>query len=345
MTKKMESHRLVLFDTTLRDGLQTPGARISDADHLAIGLALEAAGVDVIEVGIASKSEVFARNQTLAQETSRVSICALTRAIESEILLAAESVKSAHNRARLHVFIATDPVHMRDKLRYSPQQVLQQAKESVRLAAGLVPHVEASPEAATTSDYAYLSAVVRGMIEAGAQTINIPDTKGYCVGRQYGDLLQQLQVDVPELASVTISAHCHNDHGLATSNTLDAITSGVRQVECTVGGIGERAGNAALEEVLFAIHQHPDLFRVTHGFDVSDLCDLSSQVSAATGIALQSHKAVVGKNAFTHESGIHQDGMIKNACTYELCDPAVVGATSRLTKGPLSGRAGLAVCE
>jgi len=345
MTHSVDVDRLVLFDTTLRDGLQTPGARISDDDHLAIGLALEAAGVDVIEVGIASKPAVFARNQVLAQDSSRSVICALTRAIESEIHLAAESVKTAQDRARLHVFIATDPVHMRDKLRRSPQQVLQQAQESVRLAASLVPHVEASPEAATTSVYAYLCAVVRAMIEAGAKTINIPDTKGYCVGRQYGDLLRQLQVDVPELASVTLSAHCHNDHGLATSNTLDAICSGARQVECTVGGIGERAGNTALEEVLFAIHQHSDLFKVTHGFDLSRLHDLSTQVVSATGIVLQSHKAVVGKNAFTHESGIHQDGMIKNSHTYELCDPAIVGATSRLTQGPLSGRAGAAICD
>lgn len=334
--------QLIVLDTTLRDGEQGAGCSMSFEDKVAIALALEAAGVDEIEAGFpAANDESFKVVSRIAQTTTRVNIFALARGTESDVKAAAAAVSAAGARAGVHVFVATDAEHMKTKLKRTPTEVLETIKARVSQAAALVPLVQFSPEVATTSDFEFLCQSVRVAIASGARIINIADTVGYCFPWEYGDLLARLQAAVPELARCILSAHCHDDRGMATANTLEAVRAGARRAECTINGIGERAGNTSLEEVVMALTLRPEQFGVCHQIDTTKLCTLSALVSSASGVAVSPNKAFVGANAFAHESGIHQDGTLKDPRLYEVCDPVLVGATRRLPLGKLSGKAGV----
>jgi 2-isopropylmalate synthase len=340
----MESKdKLVIFDTTLRDGEQSPGASMTKDEKVRIAKALEKLRVDVIEAGFAVSSQGdFEAVQGIANVIKDSRICSLSRAIRVDIERAAEALRGA-NAGRIHTFIATSPIHMKYKLQMEPDQVLEQAVDAVQMARDLIDDVEFSLEDASRTDFDFMCRITEAVIDAGAGTINLPDTVGYSDPGEYGDMMQRLINTVPNADKVIFSVHCHNDLGLAVANSLSAVKSGARQVECTVNGLGERAGNASLEELVMAIRTRKDVFPVQTRIDASQIVATSRLVSSITGFPVQPNKAIVGANAFAHESGIHQDGVLKFRETYEIMKAEDVGwNTNKLSLGKLSGRAAFA---
>lgn len=336
----MTKEKVIIFDTTLRDGEQAPGATMNLEEKLLIAKTLEKMGVDVIEAGfpIASNGDFEAVNK-IAKTIKNSTICGLARAKKSDIARAAEALKPAP-RPRIHTFLATSPIHMQFKLKMDEAQVLSAINDSVSLARSLCPEVDWSPEDATRSNRDFLFKAIETAIKAGANTINIPDTVGYTTPEEYFDLISAIKNNVANIDKAVISAHCHNDLGMAVANSLAAMRAGARQIECTINGIGERAGNAALEEIVMAIKTRPDFYGVATGVDTTMITRISKLVSSITGFQVQYNKAIVGANAFAHESGIHQDGILKNRETYEIMTPESVGLEkTSLTLGKLSGRA------
>jgi 2-isopropylmalate synthase len=334
-----ESDRVIIFDTTLRDGEQSPGASMNLEEKLRIAEALEAMGIDVIEAGfpIASNGDFEAVNE-VAKVIKESTVCGLARAGIKDIDRAAEALRPAE-RKRIHTFIATSPLHMKFKLQMSPEDVHQAVQDSVTRARGHVEDVEWSCEDGTRSERDFLCRVIETAIAAGASTINIPDTVGYTIPSEYTSLIEEIRNRVPNIDKARISVHCHNDLGLAVANSLAGVAAGARQVECTINGLGERAGNAALEEIVMALRTRSDVMPYDTGVRTENITKASRLVSTITGFAVQPNKAIVGANAFAHESGIHQDGMLKNAETYEIMTPESVGLTqSSLVLGKHSGR-------
>ena len=334
---------LVIFDTTLRDGEQSPGASMTKDEKVRIAKALEKLRVDVIEAGFAVSSQGdFDAVQAIANSIKQSRICSLSRAVKGDIETAAEALKGAE-AARIHTFIATSPIHMKYKLQMEPDQVLDQAIAAVKLARGLVDDVEFSLEDASRTEFDFMCRITEAVINAGAQTINLPDTVGYTDPGEYGDMIQRLLNTVPNTDKAIFSVHCHNDLGLAVANSLAAVKAGARQVECTINGLGERAGNASLEELVMAIRTRKDIFPVQTKIDTTQIVPTSRLVSSVTGFPVQPNKAIVGANAFAHESGIHQDGILKFRETYEIMKAEDVGwSTNKLSLGKLSGRAAFA---
>ena len=335
-----------IFDTTLRDGEQAPGFSMDHDQKLQMAKALLALKVDVIEAGfpIASPGDFAGVHgiAQLAKDNTQTAICGLARTNPKDIQAAAEAIAPAGKR-RIHTFIATSPIHREYKLRMSKEQVLQHAIDAVIMAKGLADEVEFSAEDAIRTEREYLTEVFSAAIEAGATIINVPDTVGYTTPGEIEDLFRYLSVNVTGVNAITLSAHCHDDLGMAVANSLAAIRGGARQVECAVNGIGERAGNCALEEVVMALHTRADYFKLTTGLDTTKLYDASRLLERLTGQQAPRNKAIIGDNAFAHESGIHQDGMLKNIQTYEIMRPEDVGApTSKLVLGKHSGRSALA---
>ncbi|MFP5344765.1 MAG: 2-isopropylmalate synthase [Gammaproteobacteria bacterium] len=331
--------KLIIFDTTLRDGEQSPGASMTREEKLRIARALERMRVDVIEAGfpVASPGD-FEAVQAVANAVKDSTVCALARALPRDIDAAAEAVKGAR-RARIHTFIATSPVHMQMKLKMTPEQVIEHAVSAVKRARQHTDDVEFSPEDAGRSEIDFLCRVLEAVIAAGARTVNIPDTVGYNLPHQFGALIKTLRERVPNSDQAVFSVHCHNDLGLAVANSLSAVLNGARQVECTINGLGERAGNAALEEIVMAVRTRRDLFTCDTGLDTTQIVPSSRLVSGITGFAVQPNKAIVGANAFAHESGIHQDGVLKHRTTYEIMRAEDVGwSANRMVLGKHSGR-------
>ncbi|MCG6870817.1 MAG: 2-isopropylmalate synthase [Gammaproteobacteria bacterium] len=333
------SDTLFIFDTTLRDGEQSPGASMNRDEKVRIARVLERMRVDIIEAGFPAASPGdFESVQAVAAAVRDSIVCGLARATENDIDRAAEAVAPAA-RGRIHTFIATSPIHMREKLRMSPDEVLERAVWAVRRARGYTDDVEFSPEDAGRSDTDFLCRVLEKVIDAGARTVNIPDTVGYNVPEQFGALIATLRERVPNSDKAVFSVHCHNDLGLAVANSLAAVSAGARQVECTINGLGERAGNAALEEVVMAVRTRRDQFDCDTRIDTTQIVPASRLVSNITGFPVQPNKAIVGANAFAHESGIHQDGVIKKRETYEIMRAEDVGwSANRIVLGKHSGR-------
>lgn len=331
--------RVLVFDTTLRDGEQSPGASMTTAEKLRMAHALEELGVDVIEAGFpVSSPDDFQAVQQIARELNGPAVAGLARANAGDITRCAEAVSGAA-RPRIHTFIATSPIHLEKKLCIGEDECIQRAVEAVELARRYVDDVEFSAEDATRTPLPFLCRVVAAVLDAGATTINLPDTVGYAYPAEVRAMVRGLKEAVPGLEQVVLSVHCHNDLGLATANTLAAVEEGARQVECTMNGIGERAGNAALEEVVMTLHVRRNLLGLTTGINTERIYPTSQLLSRTTGIHPQPNKAIVGKNAFAHEAGIHQDGMLKERTTYEIMEPRMVGVpSSRLVLGKHSGR-------
>ncbi|ARS47858.1 2-isopropylmalate synthase [Ectopseudomonas hydrolytica] len=332
--------RVIIFDTTLRDGEQSPGASMTGEEKLRIAKALERLRVDVIEAGFAIASPGdFAAVKAIADNIKDSTVCSLSRAVDADIERAAEALKGA-NSGRIHTFIATSPIHMQYKLRMQPDDVVAQAVYAVKKARNLCSDVEFSCEDAGRSEIDFLCRIIEAAIDAGARTINIPDTVGYAIPHQYADTIRQLLERVPNADKAIFSVHCHNDLGLAVANSLAAVVAGARQVECTINGLGERAGNAALEEIVMAIKTRQDLLGVHTNIDTPHILSTSRMVSGITGFPVQPNKAIVGANAFAHESGIHQDGVLKHRETYEIMSAQSVGwNTNKMVMGKHSGRA------
>ena len=343
----MELKRIRIFDTTLRDGEQSPGCSMNVREKLRLAHQLDRLGVDVIEAGfpIASDGD-FAAVQAIAAAVRRPIIAGLARASSADIERAWQALRDAKH-PRIHIFLATSDIHLKYKLRISRQQCLDQAVEAVRLAKTFCEDVEFSPEDATRSDREFLCDVLAAVVKAGATTLNIPDTVGYTTPAEFGELIQTIREKVCASANVTISAHCHNDLGLAVANSLAAVAAGAEQVECTINGIGERAGNASLEEIVMAMRVRPDRLAYETGIVTEHLYATSQMLSEITGVAVQPNKAIIGRNAFAHEAGIHQDGMLKNPLTYEIMTPQSVGVPdSTMVLGKHSGRHALGLrCE
>lgn len=332
--------KLIIFDTTLRDGEQSPGASMTRDEKLRIARQLERLRVDVIEAGFAASSNGdFEAVQLIANTIKDSTVCSLSRANDRDISRAAEALRGA-NSARIHTFIATSALHMEKKLRMTPEQVLEQAKQSVRFARNLVADVEFSPEDGYRSDVDFLCRVIEAVIAEGATTINVPDTVGYAIPELYGNFIKTLRERVPNSDKAIWSVHCHNDLGLAVANSLAGVKiGGARQVECTVNGLGERAGNCSLEEIVMAVKTRKDYFNLEVGIDTRHILAASRLVSQTTGFVVQPNKAVVGANAFAHASGIHQDGVLKARDTYEIMRAEDVGWTAnKIVLGKLSGR-------
>ncbi len=332
--------KLIIFDTTLRDGEQSPGASMTREEKLRIAKALERMGVNVIEAGFAIASVGdFEAVQAIARTVKESVVCSLARALDKDIDRAGEALKEA-NAGRIHTFIATSPIHMERKLRMSPDQVVEQAVKAVTRARGFTDDVEFSAEDAGRSEIPFLCRIFEAVIKAGATTINIPDTVGYNVPQQFGELVRRVIAGTPNADQAIFSVHCHNDLGLAAANSLAAVLNGARQVECTINGLGERAGNAALEEVVMTVRTRQDVFacQVEH-IDTTQIVPTSRLVASITGFAVQPNKAIVGANAFAHESGIHQDGVLKHRETYEIMRAEDVGwSANRMVLGKHSGR-------
>jgi 2-isopropylmalate synthase len=348
--KAPPTHTVRIFDTTLRDGEQSPGATLTSEEKLEVARALSRLGVDVIEAGFPSASpddfeavKAIAASVGTASTEGRPSseppiICGLARTTEKDIRTAYEAVKIAKH-PRIHTFLATSPIHREHKLRMSKEQVVERAVAMVKLAKSLCNDVEFSPEDAGRTEPEFLHEVLSAVVEAGATTLNIPDTVGYTVPDEFGALIAGIVANVKGVENVVVSVHCHNDLGLATANTLAGIKAGARQAEVTINGIGERAGNTALEEVVMALHTRKAMFGLETNIDTTQLTRTSRLVSMRTGMVVQPNKAVVGANAFAHEAGIHQDGMLKHESTYEIMRPDTVGASqSLLVLGKHSGR-------
>jgi 2-isopropylmalate synthase len=336
----MAKQQLVIFDTTLRDGEQSPGASMTKEEKVRIAKMLEKLRVDVIEAGFAIASPGdFEAVKAVAETIRDSTVCSLARAGDKDIDRAAEALKPARS-ARIHTFIATSPIHMEYKLRMRPEQVLECAILAVKRARRYTDNVEFSCEDASRSEFEFLSRIIEAVIDAGATTINLPDTVGYGEPAQYGALIGRVLNNVPNADKAVFSVHCHNDLGLAVANSLSAVLQGARQVECTINGLGERAGNASLEEIVMAVRTRHDLFPVETRIDTSHIVPTSRLVSSITGFPVQPNKAIVGANAFAHESGIHQDGVLKHRETYEIMRAEDVGwKTNKLVLGKLSGRA------
>ncbi len=330
---------LIIFDTTLRDGEQSPGASMTAEEKLRIARMLERMRVDVIEAGFPAASPGdFDAVRQIADEISESIVCGLARANEKDIRSAAEAIAPAAS-GRIHTFIATSPIHMAEKLRMDPDQVVERAVEAVKLARNFTDDVEFSPEDAGRSEFGFLCRILEKVIEAGATTINIPDTVGYTLPDQFGTTIKGLMSTIPNADKAVFSVHCHNDLGLAVANSLAAVQNGARQVECTINGLGERAGNASLEEVVMAVRTRQDLFDCDTRIDSTQIVPISRLVSNVTGFPVQPNKAIVGANAFAHEAGIHQDGVIKNRETYEIMRAEEVGwNANRMVLGKHSGR-------
>ncbi len=332
--------KLIIFDTTLRDGEQSPGASMTRDEKLRIARQLERLRVDVIEAGFAASSNGdFEAVQAIANAIRDCTICSLSRANDRDIARAAEALKGANN-ARIHTFIATSPLHMEKKLRMTPDQVFEQAKQSVRFARNLVADVEFSPEDGYRSDVDFLCRVLEVVIAEGATTINVPDTVGYAIPELYGNFIKTLRERIPNSDKAVWSVHCHNDLGMAVANSLAGVKiGGARQVEGTINGLGERAGNCSLEEIVMAVKTRRDYFALDMGIDTQHILAASRMVSQTTGFVVQPNKAVVGANAFAHASGIHQDGVLKARDTYEIMRAEDVGWTAnKIVLGKLSGR-------
>ncbi|MFO0866620.1 MAG: 2-isopropylmalate synthase [Gemmataceae bacterium] len=335
----MNDKRLIIFDTTLRDGEQSPGASMNLAEKLEIAHALRDLGVDVIEAGfpIASPGD-FEAVQTIARQVQGPTICGLARCNNDDIDRAGAALKEA-GKPRIHVFLATSAIHREFKLHMAKDEIIRRAVAGVARAKSFVEDVEFSPEDAARTELDFLAEVVEKAIEAGATTVNIPDTVGYAVPEQYAAAIRYLKQNVRNIDKAVISVHCHDDLGLAVANSLAALHEGARQVECTINGIGERAGNCALEEIVMAVRTRADYFGVDHGINTKRLLPTSRLVSRVTGLNVQRNKAIVGQNAFAHESGIHQDGMLKHRNTYEIMKPEDVGLhQTDLVLGKHSGR-------
>ena len=334
---------LVIFDTTLRDGEQSPGASMTKDEKVRIAKALEKLRVDVIEAGFAVSSQGdFDAVQAIANTVKDSRICSLSRAVQGDIEAAAEALKGAE-AGRIHTFIATSPIHMKYKLQMKPDQVMNQAISAVKLARGLIDDIEFSLEDASRTEFDFMCQITEAVINAGASTINLPDTVGYTDPGEYGAMIKRLLNTVPNADKAIFSVHCHNDLGLAVANSLAAVKAGARQVECTINGLGERAGNASLEELVMAIRTRKDIFPVQTKIDTTQIVPTSRLVSSVTGFPVQPNKAIVGANAFAHESGIHQDGILKFRETYEIMKAEDVGwSTNKLSLGKLSGRAAFA---
>lgn len=335
----IDKNRVIIFDTTLRDGEQSPGASMNLEEKLRIASVLEGMGVDVIEAGfpIASDGDFEAVNE-IAKVVKNSTVCGLARATKGDIERCAEAIKPAA-RSRIHTFISTSPLHMKYKLQMEPEKVFEKVKESVAFARNFTDDVEWSAEDGSRTERDFLARCVEAAIASGATTINIPDTVGYAMPHEFSDLIGFLFNTVPNIDKAIISVHCHNDLGLAVGNSLAAVDAGARQVECTINGLGERAGNAALEEIVMAMKTRQDLMPYHTQVVTEDIMKASRMVSAITGFTVQPNKAIVGKNAFAHESGIHQDGMLKHAGTYEIMTPESVGLSeSKLVLGKHSGR-------
>ena len=334
-----DTNNIKIFDTTMRDGEQSPGASMNIEEKVKIAQALENLGVDIIEAGFpaASKGD-FNAVKEISSIVKDSQICALSRASQSDIQSAADALKSA-SRPRIHTFISTSELHMKHKLQLDPDQVYQKVIDSVSFARNLCDDIEWSCEDGTRTDLDFMCKTVEAAIKNGASTINIPDTVGYSVPEEFTKIITHLRNNVPNIDKVTLSTHCHNDLGLAVANSLAGVKAGARQIECTINGLGERAGNAALEEVVMAIRTRNDLMPFNTNIKTEQLSKTSKLVSTVTGFPVQFNKAIVGKNAFAHEAGIHQDGMLKNAKTYEIMTPESVGVSeSNLVMGKHSGR-------
>ena len=331
--------RLYIFDTTLRDGEQSPGASMTKEEKIRIARQLERLGVDVIEAGFAAASPGDAEAiRAIAEVIKDSTVCSLARANERDVRAAGEAIKPAA-RGRIHTFIATSPIHMEKKLRMSPDEVVAAAVKAVQIAREYTDDVEFSAEDALRSDIDFLARIFGEVIKAGATTLNVPDTVGYAVPRATEAFFRELISKTPGGDKVIWSAHCHNDLGMAVANSLAAVLGGARQVECTINGLGERAGNAALEEIVMAVRTRKDVFAVETRVDATQIVPASKLVSTVTGYPVQPNKAIVGANAFAHESGIHQDGVLKHRETYEIMSAESVGwSANRLTLGKLSGR-------
>lgn len=337
--REQDSTRVVIFDTTLRDGEQSPGASMTIDEKIQMAHQLNALGVDIIEAGFPVISEGdFKAVSSIAEQVQGPVICALARAVDADIEAAAKALASAENK-RIHVFIATSEIHMQHKLKMTREQVVLKAVAAVNKAKQYVDDVEFSAEDAARTDIDFLVQVVEAVIDAGASTVNIPDTVGYATPSEFGELIAQLKARVRNIDKAVISVHCHNDLGLATANSLSAIANGARQIECTVNGIGERSGNCALEEIVMALKTRHDKFGVTTEVNAKQLVNSSKMVESITGIRVQPNKAIVGKNSFAHEAGIHQHGVIANRETYEIMRAEDVGFESNeIVLGKHSGR-------
>jgi len=333
------TERIIIFDTTLRDGEQSPGASMNVEEKLKMARQLEALGVDVIEAGFPiSSEEDFEAVKTIAQQIRRPIIAGLARALPQDIERAWEALSYAE-RPRIHTFIATSDIHLQHKLRKTREQVREDARQAVRLAKSLCEDVEFSAEDATRTDLDYLCQVIETVLEEGATTVNIPDTVGYTIPTEFARIIQTIRERVPGIDRARLSVHCHNDLGLAVANSLAAIQAGARQVECTINGIGERAGNASLEEIVMALRVRHDCLPYVTGIHTEQIYKTSQLLSNITGMLVQPNKAIVGKNAFAHEAGIHQDGLLKHKLTYEIMTPESVGIKqSTLVLGKHSGR-------
>ncbi len=333
------SDKIIIFDTTLRDGEQSPGCSMNLHEKIEVARQLDRLGVDVIEAGfpISSPGD-FESVKAIAQEIERPTICGLARALEKDITRCGEAIKHAKH-GRIHTFIATSDVHVEKKLRMSKEKVIQIAVDAVKLAKTFTNDVEFSPEDAGRTDWGYMREVLEAVIEAGATTLNIPDTVGYCTPEQFGGCIAYLKENVKGIDDVIISVHCHNDLGMSVANSLAAVKNGARQVECTINGLGERAGNAALEEIIMNLVVRKDYYDIDTNIDTKEICRTSRMVSQITGMRVQRNKAVVGANAFAHEAGIHQDGVLKDRSTYEIMTAELVGwHGDNLIMGKHSGR-------
>ena len=338
----MPDKKIFIFDTTLRDGEQVPGCKLNTAEKIELALQLENLGVDIIEAGfpISSPGD-FESVNAISKAVKDVTVCGLTRAVQKDIEVAAEALKDA-KRPRIHTGIGTSDLHIKAKFNATQEEILQRAVQAVKWAKNFVDDVEFYAEDAGRTGNEYLARVIEAVIKAGATTVNIPDTTGYCLPHQYGEKIAYLVNNVPNIDKAVISCHCHNDLGLATANSISGILNGARQIECTINGLGERAGNTSLEEVAMIIKQHKALGFYTN-IDSAQLNPMSRIVSDVMRMPVQPNKAIVGSNAFSHSSGIHQDGFLKDALTYEIINPEEVGAdSSKIVLTARSGRSALA---
>ncbi|MFA5069125.1 MAG: 2-isopropylmalate synthase [Candidatus Omnitrophota bacterium] len=336
--------RIFIHDTTLRDGEQSPGASLQKNEKLEIALGLQRLGVDVIEAGfpIASHDDLEAV-KLVSKRIKNAGVCALARALKKDIDVAYEAVRPA-KAGRIHIFLATSKIHMQYKLKKAEDEILRQAVSAVRYASGYISDIQFSPEDASRTEADFLFKVIEAVIDAGARTVNIPDTVGYSVPHEYGQLIYNITRRVRNINKAVISVHCHNDLGLSVANSLSAVKNGAKQVECTINGIGERAGNASLEEIVMAMNTRRDFFHAMTNIKTKYLYETSRMVSRLTGIIVQPNKAIVGSNAFAHEAGIHQDGILKKRCTYEIIQPKDVGfGETKLVLGKHSGKHALSV--